>query len=71
MVVEKNRGGWRGGGEVGGVKEREERPEKGGRECIQREIVTWLFTPSKPVRLYQGGNGRERRGGGGGDKQTK
>ena len=48
-----------------GEREREERPEKGWRGCIQREIVTWLFTPSKPVRLYQGGNGRERGGEGG------
>ena len=45
---------------MGWVREREERPEKGWRECVQREIVTWLFTPSKPVRLYQGGNGRDR-----------
>ena len=43
-----------------------ERRWKGGRERGGRVVVTWCFTSSQPVRLYQGDGGG---GGGGGDRE--
>ena len=35
-------------------------------------VVTWCFTPSQPLRLYQGdGRRRSRRGGGGEEEEEE
>ena len=55
VIIPRRYGGGGGGGGGGRERERRRRRERGEeREEKKKKKVIWCFTPSQPLRLYQG-----------------